>query len=132
MPDAPPLSRAVKWTICAIAALGFLFDIYEVLVAPLTIQPALLELGNLAPGTESYRDWASYLFWLPPLAGGFCGLWGGYFADRYGRRRILTWSILLYTVAAFAAGMVTSLPQLLACRILAFAGVCVEFIAALA
>jgi MFS family permease len=59
-------------------------------------------------------------------------LWGGYFADRYGRRRILTWSILLYTVAAFAAGLVTSLPQLLACRILAFAGVCVEFVAALA
>jgi len=114
------------------AALGFLFDIYEVLVAPLTIQPALLELGNLQPGTAAYRDWASYLFWFPPLVGGFCGLWGGYFADRYGRRRILTWSILLYTVAAFAAGLVTSLPQLLACRILAFSGVCVEFVAALA
>ena len=114
------------------AALGFLFDIYEVLVAPLTMQPALLELGNLQPGSAEYRDWASYLFWFPPLVGGFCGLWGGYFADRYGRRRILTWSILLYTVAAFAAGMVTSLPELLACRILAFAGVCVEFVAALA
>jgi MFS family permease len=127
-----PLSATVKWIIVAMAALGFLFDIYEVLVAPLTIQPALLELGNLSPGTPEYRDWASYLFWFPPLVGGFCGLWGGYFADRFGRRRILTWSILLYTVAAFAAGMVVTLPQLLACRILAFAGVCVEFVAAIA
>ena len=114
------------------AALGFLFDIYEVLVAPLTIQPALLELANLAPGSPAYRDWASYLFWFPPLVGGFCGLGGGYLADRFGRRRILTYSILLYTVAAFAAGLVTTLPQLLTCRILAFSGVCVEFIAALA
>src|SRR5258708_7963342 len=116
---APPLSRTIKWTICAMAALGFLFDIYEVQVAPLTIQPALLELGNLAPGTENYRDWASYLFWFPPLVGGFAGLWGGYFADRFGRRRILTWSILLYTVAAFSAGLATTLPQLLTFSVLA-------------
>lgn len=114
------------------AALGFLFDIYEVLVAPLILQPALLELGSLRPGTPEYLDWAAKLFWFPPLVGGFCGLWGGYLADRFGRRRVLTWSILLYAVAALAAGMATTLPELLLFRILAFAGVCVEFVAATA
>lgn len=126
------ISSFVKWTICIVASLGFLFDIYVVLVGPLILQPALIELGNLQPGTPDYRDWAGNLFWIPPLAGGFCGLWGGYLADRFGRRRILTWSILLYAVAATASGLARELPALLLFRTLCFAGVCVEFVAAVA
>ena len=86
------ISNPVKWTICAVASLGFLFDIYEVLVAPLVLQPAVMELGGFLPGTADYRYWTGLLFWIPPLVGGFCGLWGGYLADRFGRRRILVWS----------------------------------------
>ena len=130
MPDR--ISTPIKWTICGVAALGFLFDIYEVLVAPLIVQPAILELGGFAPGTPEYRQWAGLLYWIPPLIGGFCGLWGGYFADRLGRRRILVWSILLYTLSAFAAGFSTRLEMLLFFRTLCFAGVCVEFVAAVA
>jgi predicted MFS family arabinose efflux permease len=132
MPGPAPISRPVQWTVCTVAALGFLFDIYEVLVAPLVIQPALIELGGLAPGSPAYRNWAGWLFWIPPLVGGFCGLWGGYLADRYGRRRILVWSILLYTVSALAAGLAKNVETLLLFRTLCFAGVCVEFVAAVA
>src|SRR5579864_1175589 len=134
MPAAGPgrISSAVKWTICAVAAMGFLFDIYVVLVGPLILQPALTELGHLKPGTPEYRDWAGYLFWIPPLVGGFCGLWGGYLADRFGRRRILTYSILVYAFAATASGLATQLDTLLLFRTLSFAGVCVEFVAAVA
>ncbi len=126
------ISNPIKWMICAVASLGFLFDIYEVLVAPLVLQPAVMELGGFAPGTADYRYWTGLLFWIPPLAGGFCGLWGGYLADRFGRRRILVWSILLYTVSALSAGMATRMETLLLFRALCFAGVCVEFIAAVA
>ncbi|HJT88493.1 MAG TPA: MFS transporter [Bryobacteraceae bacterium] len=131
--QAPPrISAPVKAVICAVAAMGFLFDIYVVLVNPLIVQPALLELGGLRPGTPGYRDWAGYLFWIPPLVGGFCGLWGGYFADRFGRRRILTWSIWVYALSATAAGLATNLEGLLLFRIFSFAGTCVEFVAAVA
>lgn len=126
------ISSFVKWTICLVASLGFLFDIYVVLIGPLILQPALIELGHLQPGTPDYRDWAGNLFWFPPLAGGFCGLWGGYLTDRFGRRRILTWSILLYAFAATASGLATNLESLLLFRTLSFAGVCVEFVAAVA
>lgn len=132
MPATVQISSPVKWTICAMASLGFLFDIYEVLVAPLVLQPAVMELGGYSPGTAEYRYWTGLLFWIPPLAGGFCGLWGGYFADRFGRRRILVWSILLYTVSAVSAGLSTRMETLLLFRALCFAGVCVEFIAAVA
>lgn len=127
-----PISTAVKWTICAVAAMGFLFDIYVVLIGPLILQPALIDLGQLKPGTPEYRDWAGYLFWIPPLVGGFCGLWGGYLADRFGRRRILTWSILVYAFSATASGLAAHLETLLLFRTLSFAGTCVEFVAALA
>ena len=126
------ISKTVKWTICIVAAMGFLFDIYVVLVGPLILQPALIELGHLKPGTPEYRDWAGYLFWIPPMIGGFCGLWGGYLADRFGRRRILTWSILLYAFSATASGLAGSLETLLLFRTLSFAGTCVEFVAAVA
>lgn len=112
--------------------MGFLFDIYVVLVGPLILQPALIELGHMRPGTPEYRDWAGYLFWIPPLVGGFCGLWGGYFADRFGRRRILTYSILVYAFSATASGLAATVPALLLFRTLSFAGTCVEFVAAVA
>jgi predicted MFS family arabinose efflux permease len=127
-----PISPAVKWTICAVAALGFLVDIYAILVAPLILQPALVELGHLRPGTPDYRDWAAYLFWIPPLAGGFFGLIGGYLTDRIGRRNILIWTILIYVVSATSAGYSTTLPWLLFWRTLSFIDACVEFVASVA
>lgn len=121
-----------QWLICIIAAIGFAFDIYELLMLPLIARPALLELGGIRPGTPEFRDWISILFYVPAVAGGIFGLLGGYLTDRLGRRRVLTWSILLYAVSAFAAGFSTSLPMLLTFRCLVFIGVCVEFVAAVA
>ncbi len=126
------ISSAVKWTVCAVAALGFLVDIYAILVAPLILQPALLELGKLRPGTPEYRDWAAYLFWIPPLAGGFFGLIGGYLTDRFGRKRILVWTIIIYVISAVAAGYSTTLGWLLVWRTLSFIDACVEFVASVA
>ena len=121
------------WLVCAIAAIGFAFDIYELLMLPLVIKPALAALGGmsaegvplLVPGSPEYAKWARALFFVPAIAGGVFGLVGGYLTDLLGRRRVLTFSILLYAFAAFAAGYATSLPQLLFFRCLVFIGVCV-------
>ena len=72
------------------------------------------------------------MFWVPAMVGGVFGLVGGYLTDRLGRRRVLTWSILLYAVATFASGLLTSILALLVLRCLTFIGVCVEFVAAVA
>ena len=60
------------------------------------------------------------------------GLVGGYLTDLWGRQRVLVWSILIYTVSAFAAGFSTSVEMLLILRCFTFVGVCVEFVAAVA
>jgi MFS family permease len=147
----PRRLTTTQWLICAIAAIGFAFDIYELLMLPLIIKPAVAALSApiidemvragvprpdamalWVPGGERYVEWARTLFFVPALAGGVFGLLGGYLTDRLGRRRVLTFSILLYAFAAMAAGFATTLPQLLFFRCLVFIGVCVEFVAAVA
>jgi MFS family permease len=121
-----------QWLICIIACIGFAFDIYQLLMLPLIIKPALFSLGGLVVGTPEYKEWARILFFVPAIVGGVFGLLGGWLTDRLGRRRVLTWSILIYAFGAFAAGYSTSLTQLLVYRCFVFVGVCVEFVAAVA
>jgi MFS family permease len=127
----------VQWTVCVIAAIGFTFDTYELLMLPLVIRPALLEMGipvTLQDGSANpaFKTWVSLLFYLPAVLGGVFGLLGGYLTDRLGRRRMLTFSILLYAISAFASGYSTTPGMLLFFRCLTFIGVCLEFVAAIA
>lgn len=130
-PGASGLTRTA-WLICIIAAIGFAFDIYELLMLPLIVGPALQELLGAAPGSPEFQMWVGRLFYIPAVAGGIFGLLGGYLTDRLGRRRVLTWSILIYGFSAFAAGFSTTVWMLLVFRCLVFVGVCVEFVAAVA
>ncbi|MDP7293862.1 MAG: MFS transporter [Vicinamibacterales bacterium] len=122
----------VQWVICGVAALGFAFDVYELLMLPLIVRPALLELIGAAPGTPDFNLWVGLLFFVPAVAGGGFGLLGGYLTDLFGRRRVLVWSILLYAGSALAAGFSTSIEMLLVLRCTTFIGVVVEFVAAVA
>src|SRR4026208_475723 len=97
---ASPLNPP-QWLICVIAAIGFAFDIYELLMLPLIIKPAIAALsapiiqqlvaGGLpqpeatalwVPGGAEYVNWARTLFFIPAIAGGIFGLLGGYLTDR--------------------------------------------------
>jgi MFS family permease len=122
----------VQWVICGVAALGFAFDLYETLVLPLIVRPALAALGNFKPGSTESNLWVGLLFYVPLASGGIFGLLGGYLTDSLGRRRVLVWSILLYAVSACAAGMAVTLPQLLVFRCTTIIGVCVEYVAGVA
>jgi MFS family permease len=115
-----------------VAALGFAFDIYELLMLPLIVRPALLELSGVTPGTPEFSHWVGLLFYVPALCGGAFGLLGGYLTDLFGRRRVLVWSILLYAFSALAAAYSTSPEMLLFFRCTTFVGVSVEFVAAVA
>lgn len=121
-----------QWLICGVAALGFAFDVYELLMLPLIVRPALLELMQARAGSPEFNFWVGMLFYVPAVAGGIFGLIGGYLTDRYGRRRVLVYSILLYAFSALAAGFSTSVVWFLVFRCTTFIGVCVEFVAAVA
>ncbi len=129
---APARLTTTQWLIVVLAAIGFAFDIYELLMAQFVLPPAIPELTGFKPGTPEFGEWVGRLFYIPAFAGGIFGLLGGYLTDLLGRRRVLTWSILLYAVSAFLAGFSTSIEMLLVLRCTTFIGVCVEFVAAVA
>ncbi|WP_437185946.1 MFS transporter [Planctomicrobium sp. SH668] len=126
-----------KWTtihtlVCLTAAIGFAFDTYELLMLPLIASSAIRELAGVTPDSATFKNWLSALFFVPAIFGAVFGLLGGWLTDRFGRRRVLTGSILLYAGAAFISAYSTSMMMLLICRCLVFVGVCVEFVAAVA
>lgn len=132
----PQRLTTTHWLICIVAAIGFAFDTYELLMAPLVAPSALARLLGADPftaaGNAEITTWFRNIQMASGLCGGFFGLIGGYLTDRFGRRRVLVWSILLYAFSAFAAGFSTSVWMLLILRCTTFIGVCVEFVAAVA
>src|SRR5436853_616828 len=55
----------IQWTICVIAAIGFAFDTYELLMLPLVLPPALAEMLHVAPGTPEFNHWRGLMFFIP-------------------------------------------------------------------
>src|SRR3954454_15603520 len=91
-PPPPQKFTFTIWLILIIASIGFAFDIYELLMLPLVVRPALSEFG-IAPGgatAEEFNMWVGRLFYFPAFFGGIFGLFGGYLTDYLGRRRVLT------------------------------------------
>lgn len=121
-----------QWLACAVAGAGFMFDTYEIVIQSIVVRPALMDLTGLPPGSSAFNLWVGLILFLPFVAGGIAGLAGGYITDRFGRRRVLVWSIVLYGVATFGAANADSPGALLFWRCLTIVGVCTEWIAATA
>jgi len=68
---SPPNRRTgltpVQWVICVIASIGFAFDTYELLMLPLIVRPALMDLMTAAPDSAEFNTWVGILFYVRPL-----------------------------------------------------------------
>src|SRR3954466_16013834 len=130
--SAPPRGLSLtQWLILAIASIGFLFDTYELLMTPLVGVPAIAELLQVPANNPLVTEWMGRMLWLSALCGGVFGLLGGWLIDRFGRKRIMAASILVYSLSPVAAAMCTSLGAFIFFRCTTFIGVCVEFVAAI-
>src|SRR2546422_5222559 len=85
----PPRLTLVQWVICATAAIGFAADSLVLLMAPLVLPPALVELLGVPLGSPQVNSWVGFMLYIPAVAGGIFGLIGGYLTDLFGRRRVL-------------------------------------------
>ena len=155
-PSIPALTPTVRILVIVIAAIGFLFDTYELLMFPVIGSNAvgelivvnkdgtspgwMTELGfhgvsedtkrGVAPTAEQVRAWGGRMLWIAALCGGVFGLLGGLLIDRMGRKTIMIASILAYSVSPVAAAFSTELWHLVLFRSTTFIGVCVEMVAA--
>src|SRR4029077_3215008 len=64
----------LQWVIAIIAAIGFAFDSYGLLVLPLIVRPALMELLHVPQTSPLINDWVGIIFYVPAVAGGIFGL----------------------------------------------------------
>ena len=103
---APPAARRALIA----ASLGWMLDAMDVLLYSFVLNDIAREFG--------LSDRASGWLLAAPLAasaGG--GVLFGWMADRVGRRRALSASILAYSLATAACGLSRSVPQLAVCRV---------------
>lgn len=119
-----------EWLVLVVAAIGFLFDTYELLMFPVVGAQAISELLKVAPTSDEVRLWSGRMLWIAALCGGTFGLLGGWLIDRFGRKTIMIASIFVYSFSPVCAAFSTSLPMLIVFRCTTFIGVCVEMVAA--
>jgi MFS family permease len=124
------LAPVTRNLVLLVAAVGFFFDTYELLMFPVIAGPAISELLGVPLDDPEVRNWVGRTLWLAAVCGGVFGLLGGVLIDRFGRKRVMAGSILLYSLSPVAAAFSTELWMLVLFRCTTFVGVCVEMVAA--
>ena len=104
---------------------GWALDGMDSFIYSLVLAPALAELlprSGLAPTTGNIGFYGSVLFALFLVGWGLSMAWGP-IADRFGRVRTLTLTILCYSLFTFLCGLAGSLWQMAVFRLLAGIGI---------
>ena len=97
--DRLPATRSI-WKLVVLLSLGFLFELYDLLYTGY-VAPGLVKSGLLTATTHGlYGTTGVASFIAAMFAGLFIGTIAcGFFADRFCRRAVFTYSLLWYTVA---------------------------------
>jgi MFS family permease len=109
-----------------VAALGYFVDIYDLLLFTIVREPSLAGIGvNIADAKATIAASTKIINWqmVGLLLGGI--LWG-VIGDKKGRLSVLFGSILLYSVANFLTGYVTTVDQYAYARFVAGIGLAGE------
>lgn len=112
-----------------VAALGYFVDIYDLLLFTIVREPSLRALGVTTPGMLSASTTIINWQMIGLLIG---GIGWGIMGDKRGRLSVLFGSILLYSVANFLTGYVTSVEQYAVARFVAGIGLAGELGAGIA
>ena len=109
-----------------VAALGYFVDIYDLLLFSIVREPSLVDIGISKADTKAMVSASTKIInWqmIGLLIGGI--IWG-IMGDKRGRLSVLFGSILLYSVANFLTGYVTSVDQYALARFVAGIGLAGE------
>ncbi|WP_027798413.1 MFS transporter [Paraburkholderia dilworthii] len=93
------------WKLVALLGIGFFFEAYDILYAAY-IAPAMVRSGVFTMSTGSWFGLSGVAAFISSLfAGLFVGtMFCGFLADKFGRRAIFTYSLLVYAIStAFIA-----------------------------
>ena len=104
------------YVILAMAWAGWLFDFYDLMLLSFLVKPIGRELGIS-------EDSMSLVLGASLAATAFGGLFFGWLADRWGRKPVLSATILTYSIGAFCCGLSGDVWMLLVFRVITGLGV---------
>jgi MFS family permease len=116
-----------QWIVLFAAWLGWGFDIFDGLLFNYVAPNAIPTLLGLTIGSPEART--ATLYWTGLITAIFLVGWAvggvlfGPISDRYGRKRVLLITMVLYAVGTGLCAFVTSIEQLIVCRIIASLGI---------
>lgn len=99
-----------------ISLAGWMFDFYDLVLFSFLLVPIGHEL-HLTPGQEAT------LLGVALGGSGIGGIAFGYLSDRFGRRQVMTWTILLYSIGTGLTGFAGDFWSILGFRLLTGLGV---------
>jgi MFS family permease len=103
-------STEQKRTVLA-ASLGWMLDSMDVMLYALV-------LGSVQQAMHLSAAMSGAMMSATLVSAAFGGIGFGWFADRFGRARALTWSVLVYSVATALCGLTNTAVELMLCRVL--------------
>ena len=106
-----------------VGALGFFVDVYDLLLFAIIRKPSLESLGQAPAEVLSKGELIISVQMIGLMVGGI--IWG-IMGDKKGRLSVLFGSIILYSLANIANGMVQNVPQYIIMRFLAGSGLAGE------
>ncbi len=116
-------SKSILNAAVIVAALGYFVDIYDLLLFGIVRTDSLKDLGIVG---DAIRDQGEYLISMQMFGMLFGGILWGILGDKKGRISVLFGSILIYSVANIANGMVTTVDGYAFWRLIAGIGLAGE------
>src|SRR5580692_783262 len=110
------MTRPFPWRLFLFAFFGWTFDFYDLVLLGFVKDPIAHDL-HLTPTVEAW------VLGVALSTSGLGGIVSGALADRYGKRRLLAATVLLYSLGSLVCGLAPSLPVFLVGRAIVGLGV---------
>ncbi len=116
-----------QWLVIFAAWMGWGFDVFDALLFNFVAANAVTTLLGLTPGSAAARQqtvyWTGLMSSLLLIGWAVGGILFGWLADRFGRKRALLATVLIYGIGTALCAFATSISQLIVFRALTSLGI---------